>query len=59
MNNNLEKQPLFSSWSYSVLYKLLFAIEENIYNKNEVVYNQGDLANSFFIIQEGEFVIYK
>lgn len=55
----IDQTVLFKSWGNSVLYKLLFAIDKISYKRHEVVYNQNDTANAFFIVYKGEFTMHK
>ena len=55
----LRKLPLFHSWGYTALYKLLFAVEKLSVRRGEVMYEQGDVAESFYLIYSGEFYAYK
>ena len=46
---------MFSSWCHSLLYKLLYVIEEVDFVRGETVYKQGDAAHNFYIVYKGEF----
>ncbi|KAL4455026.1 hypothetical protein ABPG74_006408 [Tetrahymena malaccensis] len=54
----LYKMALFSSWTQNKLRDLYLNSMWLNYKKGDLVYDLGDSADSMFIIQEGEFVVY-
>ena len=41
------------------MFKLLFAIEKVTFKRNQEVYKQGEAANAFYIVYQGEFTAFK
>ncbi|KAL4503308.1 hypothetical protein ABPG72_000914 [Tetrahymena utriculariae] len=54
----LYKMALFSSWTQNKLRDLYLNSMWLNYKKGDIVYDLGDSADSMFVIQEGEFVVY-
>ena len=54
----LQSLPFFRVWTKTQLLKLVnFIIEPKQYVKNQIVYNEGDISDSIYIIRQGEFEV--
>ena len=55
----LQSLPMFSSYTRGTIRKLLFFFEERDYQRNQVVYKEGDISARVFIVKTGEFKFVK
>lgn len=53
----LKANSLFSNWSMQGLKKVIYHFKLQEFNKNQVVYKQGEVPESVYIIKKGEFLI--
>ena len=51
-------ETLFPALSKDSRLKILYYLEERVVNKGEILYKEGDEANEFFMIKEGEIEVY-
>lgn len=54
----LQKVPLFQFLSLNQINSIAYSMNSLKYNSNETIFKEGDDANSFYIIIEGEVKIF-
>jgi CRP-like cAMP-binding protein len=55
----LQSLPMFSNYTRDTIRKLLFFFKEIDYQRNQIVYREGDTSASVFIVRSGEFKFVK
>lgn len=53
----IQSIPFFVNWSNLNLTKFSYFFREIKFNRNQVVYNEGDMLDSIFVVRHGEFEV--
>ena len=53
----LSNNPLFTTFKKSILIKMALKIEKEFFHRNQIVFHEGDKADSIYVIKEGEFQV--
>lgn len=48
---------ILSSWSFNAIKNFYLSSEEKTFTRNQVVYQEGDISDNFYIIKSGEFKV--